>query len=248
VSIFSPAHLAALAVLALACGISIRLPRDHPGRWATAWAWLLALVILAGWLGEYAAEISKGQWTASRNLPLQLTDAVSLTAVIALLSMQPLLVELTYSWSLTATLQAVITPDLSHDFPNVYYFVYFAYHGGAIAAGCFLVFGCRIYPRPGAIWRVAAATLAFAAVAGLADILTGGNYMYLRARPRHASVLSAMGPWPWYLVVVAFFSLGLLAVVALVATTVRRRDPAAERLERSGTRGGGHRRPRLRRR
>jgi len=224
VPLFSDPHLAALLALLVACGFSVWLPRRRPGRAVAVWSWLVAGVILVGWLGEYADEIGTGQWTVRHNLPLQLTDLISVVAVLALLTGAQLLVELAYFWSFTATLQAVITPDLSHDFPNFYYFAYFAYHAGAIVAGCLLVFGCRRYPLPGAVWRVALATLAFAVVSGVGDILTGGNYMYLRTKPLHGSVLSVMGPWPWYLATTALLSLALLALAGHAATLVRRRD------------------------
>jgi hypothetical integral membrane protein (TIGR02206 family) len=224
VPLFSAPHVAALLALAVACGFSVWLPRRHPGGAVAAWSWLVAGVILAGWLGEYADEIATGRWTVEYNLPLQLTDAVSAVAVLALLIRAPLLVELTYFWSFTATLQAVVTPDLSHDFPNFYYFAYFAYHEGAIVAGCLLVFGCRRYPRPGAVRRVALLTVAFAAVSGAGDVVTGGNYMYLRTKPVHGSLLSVMGPWPWYLATTAALSVALLALVGYAAALVRRLD------------------------
>ena len=61
-------------------------------------------------------------------------------------------VELLYFWGLTASLQATLTPDLGQNFPSVYYFTYFAYHVGAIAAALLLVFGrrsTRVQARPG---------------------------------------------------------------------------------------------------
>lgn len=155
---FSDAHLAALGLLALAAGALVWVARRHPGRWIAATAPALALVILAGWVGEYVTEVVRGTWTPEYNLPLQLTDVVSVVAVLALWTRRAVLVELVYFWSLTATLQAVITPDLGQSFPSVYYFTYFTYHVGAIVAACFLVFGCRLYPRPRAYWRVFALT------------------------------------------------------------------------------------------
>jgi uncharacterized membrane protein YwaF len=74
----------------------------------------------------------------------------------------------------------------------------------------------RIYPRPGAVARVFAATLGWAAVAGAADVINGGNYMYLAWKPAHASLLQVMGPWPWYLAVGAGVALALLLIVQLV--------------------------------
>lgn len=226
---FSQAHLAALAVLAVACAASVFFPRRYPGRWIAVYARLLAVLIFAGWAGEYVADVINGSWAVKYTLPLQLTDVVSLTAVAALLTRRRLAVELVYFWSLTASLQATLTPDLAQTFPNVYYFTYFTYHVGAIVAAFLLVFGCGIYPRPRAAWRVFVLTLGWAAVAGLGDVLTGGNYMYLRAKPVHNSLLNVMGPWPWY--IAATIVLGLLMLLALqwIADAARRtgRAPAA---------------------
>jgi hypothetical integral membrane protein (TIGR02206 family) len=219
---FSDAHLVALGALALAAGASVWVPRRHPGRW-TGWAArVLALVIFAGWAGEYVADVVLGTWTLRYDLPLQLTDAVSLVSILALLTRRMALIELAYFWSLTASLQALLTPDLGVSFPNVYYFTYFIYHIGAVVAACFLVLGCRRYPRPGAVWRVYAATLAFAVVAGVGDLLTGGNYMYLRHKPAHNSLLSVLGPWPWYIASTAALGLGLLFAVKLLTEWVTR--------------------------
>jgi hypothetical integral membrane protein (TIGR02206 family) len=213
---FSDAHLAALGVLALSAAMAVWAPHRHPGRWIESAARVLAVVILVGWAGEYVADVVLGNWTLRYGLPLQLTDAVSAASILALVTRRMVLIELAYFWSLTASLQALLTPDLGVSFPNVYYFTYFTYHIGAVVAACLLVLGCGLYPRSGAVWRVYATTLAFAVVAGVGDLLTGGNYMYLRHKPIHNSLLSLMGPWPWYIAATALLGLGLLFVVKLL--------------------------------
>jgi hypothetical integral membrane protein (TIGR02206 family) len=216
-----------LAVLALSAGVSVWAARRHPGRWIVPAARTLAFVIFAGWAGEYVADVVLGTWTIQYDLPLQLTDAVSVASILALWSRRMLLVELAYFWSLTASLQAVLTPDLSASFPSVYYFTYFIYHVGAIVAACFLVLGCRLYPRPDAVWRVYAATLASTAVAAVGDILTGGNYMFLRNKPEHGSLLDLMGPWPWYIVSTAALGLALLLVLKRLTDWARLADTSS---------------------
>ena len=224
---FSIAHLAALATLIVAGGLAILTPRRRPGPWITWVCRALAAGIFAGWIGEYVAVLVTGTWTVRSGLPLQLTDAVSLTAIIALLTRRLRLVEPLYFWSLTASLQAVLTPDLAGTFPSVFYFTYFLYHVGAIVGACLLVFGCRLYPRAGAIWRVYSLTAAWAVLAGLGDVITGGNYMYLRSKPIHHSLLDAMGPWPLYIATGAGLGLIMFAALQGIAGAVARHDGLA---------------------
>ena len=190
-------------------------------------------------MGEYLADGVEGTWSARYGLPLQLTDAVSAAAILALWTRRALLVELTYFWALTASLQAAVTPDLGQSFPSVYYFTYFSYHVGAVVAACLLVFGLRLYPRRLAAWRAFAATLCFAAVAGLGDVITGGNYMYLRSKPEHNSLLSVIGSWPWYIASAAAVGLAMLLLLALLADGARWVDQRRLGDERAPTAGSG---------
>ncbi len=120
-----------------------------------------------------------------------------------------------YFWALSASLQAVLTPDLGQRFPDVLFFTYFVTHSGAVATACLLVFGSRRTPRPGSVWRTYAITLAVTLAAAVATVVTGGNYMFLRRKPAHGSLLDLMGPWPVYIVAAA--ALGLIIFVALAA-------------------------------
>jgi hypothetical integral membrane protein (TIGR02206 family) len=213
---FSLQHDVALAVLVLGIAVSVWAARRHPGGWMKPFSVALAALIFAAWAGEYVADVVVGTWSVQYTLPLQLTDAVSLATIVALLTRRQLFVELSYFWTFTASLQAVITPDLAQAFPSVFFFTYFTYHVVAIVAAAYLVVGCRLYPRPGAAWRVWGITLAWAAVAGAGDLITGGNYMYLRAKPVHASLLSVMSSWPWYIAEAALLGLAMLLLVAAI--------------------------------
>jgi hypothetical integral membrane protein (TIGR02206 family) len=191
----------------------------------------LAGLILGFWAGEYVADVILGVYTVRFTLPLQLTDLISVIAAYALVTRRLWAVELIYFWGFTATLQATLTPDLAHNFPSVYYFTYFGYHIGALLAAAFLVWGLGIRPRRSAAVRTLAATVAWAVVAGTADVITGGNYMYLAWKPAHGSLLSVLGPWPWYVAGSLGAGAVLLAIVDVVTRllwrlTSDRRDPA----------------------
>jgi hypothetical integral membrane protein (TIGR02206 family) len=220
---WSGEHVAALVATAVAAALLVAGARRWGDDWAVPIGRGLAVVILGGFLCEQLTYALRGQWTAQVNLPLQLTDAVTLVSVAALWRPESaLLVELLYFWALSASLQAVLTPDLAQSFPDVLFFSYFATHSGAIAAACMLVFGSRRRPRPGAVWRAYAFTLAFATLAAVGSLITGGNYMFLRRKPAHGSLLDLMGPWPVYIALAA--ALGLMMFLAL-ATVARPISP-----------------------
>jgi hypothetical integral membrane protein (TIGR02206 family) len=210
---FAGEHLAALAATAVVATLSIREARARPGAWIVLFSRTLAVLILAAYLAEYVAIVVRGTWSLERNLPLQLTDVVTIIAALALWSPRPLLFELAYFWALTASLQAALTPNLDSTFPSLFFFTYFATHCGAVVAAVFLAWGRGLVPRRGAIWRVFIATAAFAVVAGLSDLLTGGNYMFLREKPETASLLDLMGPWPWYILSGAMLAIAMFAVL-----------------------------------
>ena len=215
--LWSPAHLAAIATTALAAALLVAGARRRGDAFSLPVRRALALVLLAGFAGEQLARALRGDWSAEVNLPFQLSDAVTLVAVAALWRPAPPLVELVYFWALSASVLAVVTPDLGEDFPDLLYFTYFATHSGAIAAACVLVFGERRAPGPGAVRRVYALTAAFAACAAVATLASGGNYMFLRRKPVHGSLLDVMGPWPLYILAGAVLGLLLFAALAALA-------------------------------
>jgi hypothetical integral membrane protein (TIGR02206 family) len=235
--LFSPEHLAAIVATALAAALATVLARrlargvaNNPrsasvNRHTLAMTRTLALVILAGFVVEQVTYVARGTWSASLNLPLQLSDAVTLVAIAALWRPHAgILAELVYFWALSASLQAVLTPDLAETFPDVLFVTYFVTHSGAIVAACVLAFGLRRLPRTGAVWRVYGLTAAFAVLAAIGCVATGGNYMFLRHKPSSGSALDPLGPWPVYILGAAALGLAMLLVLDALARGVAGRD------------------------
>ena len=218
----SAEHVGAVAATVIVAAVAVPAARRRPVAVSRA----LAVLIGATYAVEHADFIARGDWEADFNLPLHLTDAVTLVSVAALWTARPLLVELTYFWALTASLQAVLTPDLgSAEYPDLLFWTFFITHGGAVVAALVLVVGRRLVPRRGAVRRVFAITAGFAVLAAAGNLLTGGNYMFLREKPRSATLLDAMGPWPVYIPVAA--ALALLLFRLLDEPFRRRRERVA---------------------
>jgi len=204
-------HVGAVVVIAVATAVLVVLARRGPGPWLK----MLALVLVLDEVSWWVYLLAGGQpgSVLAQSLPLQLCDVAIFVTAAALWARAPLLVEVTYFWGLAGTLQALLTPDLPQHFPSYPYFQYYIAHGGVVASALLLVVGLRIHPRPGSLLRIAAVTLAYVALVGVVDAITGADYMYLRAKPPSATLLDVLGPWPWYLLGATAIGLVLFAVL-----------------------------------
>jgi hypothetical integral membrane protein (TIGR02206 family) len=211
--------VAGLGVCAGAClGARVR-----PGPWTLVVARAVGLVLTLTACSYTVGLVVAGNWSARSSLPLPLCDAAVLIAAAACFWRHPLLVELTYFWGLAGTLQGLLTPDLSVGFPHLVFWQYVLGHLGIVFAALFLVVGLGQIPRPGAVPRVFAITLAYTAVVGLVDALAGANYMFLRRPPGEWTVLRLLGPWPWYLLSAAAVALVLFTALDTPFWSGRRR-------------------------
>jgi hypothetical integral membrane protein (TIGR02206 family) len=219
-------HAVTLAVITVLIATLVVAARYRPGGWTVATGRLLAILIIANetswwvWLGF------QHTWSLSYALPLHLCDVAAFVAAAALWTRRPLLVELTYFWGLAGTSNSLITPDISDHFPGYLFFQFYIDHGAIVAAALLLVIGLQITPRSGAVARVALLTLVLAAFDSVVNLLTGGNYMFLRHAPGVHSLLDLMGPWPWYVLGAAVIALALFAALDLPFAIARRRATA----------------------
>jgi hypothetical integral membrane protein (TIGR02206 family) len=213
VGILSPEHLLPLALLAVLAAALCTIARRVPGRWTNVAAAMIALAIVVTELSWQRYVLANHSWSVAFSLPVQLCDVGGFVAAAALLWRQALLVEIAYFWGLGGTVQALLTPDLRDHFPSFPYLQFYATHDLVVLAALFLVIGLGLQPRAGAVRRIFLLTLAFGAAVGLIDLLTGGNYLYLRQVPAQGSLLNVMGAWPWYIVVGAVLTLIVLAIL-----------------------------------
>lgn len=214
-------HIGALTAIAICSAIAVVAAHRRPGAWIKALAVVLLVDEVSWWVFLLAGGEPGSQ--LAQSLPLQLCDVGIFICAFALWFRPQWLVEVTYFWGLAGTVQALLTPDLPQHFPTYPYFQYYIAHGGVVATALLLVFGLGLRPRRSAVPRVAAITVAYALFVGAVDALTGANYMYLRSKPATPTLLDALGPWPWYILVAGLVALVLFFALDAVARVVRSR-------------------------
>ncbi|WP_134739156.1 TIGR02206 family membrane protein [Nocardioides sp. 503] len=169
------------------------------------------------------------------SLPFHLSDLAWVAAAVALWTHHRYAVALTYFWGLVLTTQAIVTPSLGEDFPDVRYLAYWFIHLLVVWAAVFLVWGLRLPPG----WRdyrfTVAATFAWAVCAFAFNEVAGTNYGYLQRKPGGGSVLDLLGPWPVYVLA----EIGIVIVVwALMTWPWTRRGSLPGRTHLGGERLG----------
>jgi hypothetical integral membrane protein (TIGR02206 family) len=220
--LLSVEHLATVAAIAAAVAFLVAAARLRPGAWTVQAGRILAVVIVTNEAAWWVWAGAHHSLAVSYALPLQLCDVAAVVSAVALWSRQPLFVELTYFWGLAGTANGLVTPDISDHFPSFAFLQYFIAHGTIVAAALFLVVGLRIAPRSWAVLRVFALTLGLLVFDAGVNLLTDGNYLYLRHTPGVHSLLDLFGPWPWYIVGAAVLALAFFAILDLPFAINRR--------------------------
>ncbi len=155
----------------------------------------LAVNEIVWWIFRYSHEGLR----LATNLPLQLCDVAVWSTVFACITLTPIIVEISYFVGLAGAGMAVLTPDLWSPWPSYGAVYFFVAHGGIIIAVVALVFG-RVAPlRADAVWRVFGLLLVYVALVSVFNVVFGANYMYLCRKPKNASLLDILGPWPVYI-------------------------------------------------
>ena len=228
---FGTAHLLMLALFAVGLPAAYLLGRRErltgDRRLGRAAALAIPLVHVPTQVYDVATNFELGV-----SLPFHLSDFAWIAAAVALWSHHRYAVALTYFWGLVLTTQAVVTPSLGEDFPDVRFFAYWFIHLVIVWAAVFLVWGVRVTPT----WRdyrfTVAVTLVWAVAAYSFNEAAGTNYGYLQRKPSGGSILDLLGPWPVYVVA----EIVIVAVVWALMTWPWK--PAVDREERAVGVGG----------
>jgi hypothetical integral membrane protein (TIGR02206 family) len=207
---FGPPHLAVIALtFATPLFLAAVVRWSDSAAVARAASWFLVGLLVGAKTLMLVFLARDGELTIANAAPMYLCDWAAVATVITLIYPNQWTYELGYFWALAGTLQALLTPDLSYEFPDPRFISFFALHGGVIASALYMTLGIGMRPVPMSILRALAWSAVYLAVTMAVNAIFGTNYGYLRAKPAHASLLDYMAPWPFYIA-----QLALLAILS----------------------------------
>lgn len=219
---YGTSHRVVAGLLVVGAVVLVRLGRarrDTPA--AEGDARILAVLTLAFVVPLQVVAVTRSGFDVQRTLPLQLCDLAAFVAPYALWSRRPWAVALTYYWGLTLTTQAVLTPDLSTDFPDPVFLLFWGMHLLIVWAAIYLTWGLGVAPSWWSYRIAVAVTLGWAVGAYAFNAATESNYGYLNEKPGAASILDYLGPWPVYVFVEVVIVLTVWALMTWPWVRVR---------------------------
>ena len=127
--------------------------------------------------------VSRGEFTWGGSLPIHMCGFSRLLIIGYFLLGKKWMGELVTFTGIAGGLQSLLTPEFTHGINAVYVFDYYINHASIIAVGLYIIYVHQQPLQRGAwlrnFWRIQL----MAVVAVGANLLTGGNYMYLMEPP-----------------------------------------------------------------
>ena len=219
-------HLAAMGVtLALPILLTIAVKRLHSAKVTQAICGAFAGVLLLNEILPWGHRLAMvGAYEFARwYLPLHVCSISVFAVAAALIFRWQTAYEIAYFWGLAGATNAVVTPQLTADYPAYRFFQYFIAHSGIVAGALFATWGLGMRPTAKSVIRVFVLLNFLAIVAFGVNWALGSNYMFL-SRPPVTESPFFFAPWPWYIPILDGVALVLFYLLLLPFKIGRRVD------------------------
>lgn len=133
------------------------------------------------------------------DLPLQLCSISTYLSIYLLLSRRRFLFDFVYYFAIAGASVAIITPELTHNFPHIHYWGYMLQHAALVYTSFFLLWVEEWHPTSRSLLRALVGLNLVFGFVFLMNLLTGGNYMYVMHKPHSPTLIDYLGPHPWYI-------------------------------------------------
>lgn len=201
---YSAPHLAAISVIVLFCAVLVVYGRYGDGfrteKSKKTFRVAFAVFIIMQQTSLYIWYTVAGEWSVEVTLPIQLCDLSVFLSVAALLTKRRFITELLYYWGIGGATQAILTPDIgNYTWPHFVFYQFFISHGVILLTCLYMIVVEKFGPSSRSVLRTMVITNLYGVLILFVNRLTGGNYLFLNAKPAGGSLLNLLGPWPWYL-------------------------------------------------
>lgn len=149
---------------------------------------------------------SSGSFSVRESLPLYTCRIAIIISIFMLLNPKQWMVDIVYFWGFVGSLVALFSPDTStFTFPHFMFLQYFIGHGLLIFTSIYMILIKKYNITTKSFIRVLKVTLMYVICIIPINYITGGNYAYLSGKPKTATVLDMLPPYPYYIPIILLF-------------------------------------------
>jgi len=172
---------------------------------------IFAMAISSIVLLSVGLKIYTNEFDIKEDLPLHLCSLFAIIIPILSFTRKYLYYEIFFFLVLTGTFQSTITPS-DYNFLNLPFLRYWLVHAGLVIFMFYATFIYNMRPTLKSVFKSFAGMQIYLVCMFVTNYLLGSNYFYTNRKPEVATMLDAMGEWPYYvigveLIVIPYFLL-----------------------------------------
>ena len=214
--LFSSAHFVPLIVSGVIGSLSIVVARflfSDRTKWLFgAYVSAIIPILLIGWI---IIRISQGLFDPKIDLPFHLCHFLAFFLPFFFYYEYKKGLRVIYFFIMAGTIQALITPDLSGANSNYIVIRYWIMHAGIVVLSLYSLIAFRLRPGWRDIWHAMVGVNIYLVFCLIINLIFDSNYFYVSHKPPVASMLDALGEWPWYILQGEFLVLFLFIILLL---------------------------------
>ena len=215
-TMWSSTHMCTLLVIAVVITGIILWGRSLPPAGRSLVCKTIALANLVVYIAEYTWRFCDDPWDyiLVHKLPLHFCAIMALVCFIALWWGPRWARSLVYFGVLSASIQGLLTPTLTYGFPSIHFTIFFLSHGLLLLAALVIPFLTDWKAKSKDPLRSVLLMNVYLIAVHPINLLLHSNYGFTTAAPA-GSILSALGPAPWYYLWLELPALGLFYLMYL---------------------------------
>lgn len=205
----------ALALMGLVVALGVRWRRAKPSleaRLRTGWC-VAGFGVVAWGLTWY---LLPSHFDPGISLPLHLCDLAAIAAPFTMLSKSRWLRSVLYFWGLGLSTQAFVTPIIQSGYAHTPFWLFWLGHTLIVGSAVYDIVVRGYRPTWGDFARTAIVNAAYIAVVLPLTLALDANYGFIgRSTPDARTLIDALGPWPWRILLLVAIIHAVMAVMVI---------------------------------
>lgn len=184
----------------------------------------MGTLMLLNQISFHVWAIIVGNWSLQLNLPLQICTIAAYSCAYLLFTKEQKVFNIMYFLVMTATVQATLTPDTGYGYDHYYFYCYFISHGLSVLSILFMIIVEKYRVTFDCIKKSFVFVNILAAITLFFNWILGANYMYLMKKPPSDTLMSFLGPWPFYIIVEEILAILLFSLAYLPFALTKKKE------------------------